>query len=216
MNRIGQIILLAVLTSACITGGGDGVQTDSTQQTLVTETTAVKSPDTDATVKPFDLRSALASNFSFKCTYTYEGEEGRSLISEGKYRSRITLDDKIVNSISDGELVYTWIEGEHSGSIFNVSEIVGAIQDTRYTYSDLKYISYKAVDVDCAPYYVSDGMFNPPPYVDFNDVNEVLKRIAEEQESSRAEGYDPCRFCSVAPTRKAAENCLRDCKKRQT
>jgi len=143
----------------------------------------------------FSLRQLIAQNIPQKCTYSGQNEEGsfnsEIIINGNKFNQVITYKsaegEEKINSISDGEYVYTW--GSHStGGTFATklkaefdTESTPEVNDDQESIS--QEISESQVDLDadyqgqCSPTVVSDSDFQPPKDIKFEDYSKFLDDI---------------------------------------
>lgn len=179
MNKsltLGLVLVSSFLLSGC------GQQTSNNQNT--------KSEDKSDTGS-FSLRELIAKNIPQKCTYSGSNQEGsftsEIIISGKKFNQVITYKsaegEEKINSISDGEYVYTW--GSHStGGTFATklkadfdTESTPEIEENTEAMGE---ISESQTDLDskfegkCSPTVVTDANFQPPKDVKFEDYSKFL------------------------------------------
>lgn len=177
--QLGLVLSSALILSAC------GLQTKSGDQNNTTNNS------TDNSSK-FSIRELIAKNIPQKCTYTGSNEEGSYtsdiIISGKKFKQTIvyksTEGEEKINSISDGEYVYTW--GTHStGSTFATklkadfdATKAPEVEENDDSVGDM---SGTSVDLDadfegkCSPAVVSDADFQPPKDVQFQDYSKMME-----------------------------------------
>ena len=179
MNKsltLGLVLVSSFLLSGC------GQQTSNNQ--------SAKSEDKSDT-SSFSLRELIAKNIPQKCTYSGSNQEGsftsEIIISGKKFNQVITYKsaegEEKINSISDGEYVYTW--GSHStGGTFatklkadfdtkstpETEENPEAVGDISESQTDLD----SKFDGKCSPTVVTDANFQPPKDVKFEDYSKFL------------------------------------------
>ena len=172
------ILLSSLLFSAC-----------SLQKKSISEEST---SDSTANNSTFSLRQLISQNIPQKCTYSGSNQEGsfesEIIINGKKFNQIITYKsaegEEKINSISDGEYVYTW--GKHStNGAFAIK--LKADFDTSDTNSDKddssQDIADSQVDLDtdyqgkCLPTVVSDADFQPPKDVKFEDYSQFLEDI---------------------------------------
>jgi len=179
MNKsftLGLVLVSSFLLSGC------GQQTSNNQST--------KSEDKSDT-SSFSLRELIAKNIPQKCTYSGSNEEGsftsEIIISGKKFNQIISYKssegEEKINSISDGEYVYTW--GSHAaGGTFatklkadfdtestpEMEENPEAIGDVSESQTDLD----SKFEGKCSPTVVTDANFQPPTDVKFEDYSKFL------------------------------------------
>lgn len=140
----------------------------------------------------FSLRDLIAQNIPQKCIYSGSNQEGsfnsEIIISGKKFNQTINYKsaegEEKINSISDGEYVYTW--GTHStGGTFATK--LKADFDTQSTpeidtssQPDEEVVESQ-VDLDtdyqgkCSPTVVTDASFQPPKDVKFQDYSQMME-----------------------------------------
>ena len=182
MNKpltFGLVLASSFLLSGC------GQQTSNNQ--------SAKSEDKSDT-SSFSLRELIAKNIPQKCTYSGSNQEGsftsEIIISGKKFNQVITYKsaegEEKINSISDGEYVYTW--GSHStGGTFatklkadfdtkstpEMEENQEATGDVAESQTDLD----SKFDGKCSPTVVTDANFQPPKDVKFEDYSKFLEDL---------------------------------------
>lgn len=175
--QLGLVLSSALILSAC------GLQTKSGDQNSTKNNTETSSK--------FSIRELIAKNIPQKCTYTGSNEEGSYtsdiIISGKKFKQTIVYKsgegEEKINSISDGEYVYTW--GTHStGSTF-ATKLKADFDATEApeveTDDSVGDMSGTSVDLDtdfegkCSPTVVSDADFQPPKDVQFQDYSKMME-----------------------------------------
>lgn len=179
MNKsftLGLVLVSSFLLSGC------------TQQTSNNQNTKNEDKTENSS---FSLRELIAQNVPQKCTYSGSNQEGsftsEIIISGKKFNQVITYKsaegEEKINSISDGEYVYTW--GSHAtGGTFATklkadfdTESTPEMEENPETVGD---ISESQTDLDskfdgkCSPTVVTDANFQPPKDVKFEDYSKFL------------------------------------------
>ena len=176
--QLGLVLSSALILSAC------GLQTKSNTQKSTSNNDANNS-------SKFSIRELIAKNIPQKCTYTGSNEEGSYtsdiIISGKKFKQTIVYKsgegEEKINSISDGEYVYTW--GTHStGSTF-ATKLKADFDATEApeveTDDSVGDMSGTSVDLDtdfegkCSPTVVSDADFQPPKDIQFQDYSKMME-----------------------------------------
>lgn len=176
--QLGLVLSSALILSAC------GLQTKSGDQKGT-------SNSTDNSSK-FSIRELIAKNIPQKCIYTGSNEEGsydsEIIISGKKFKQIITYKSaegqEKINSISDGEYVYTW--GTHSTGTTFATKLKADFDATtapevEKTDESIGDMSGSSVDLDadfegkCSPTVVSDADFQPPKDVQFQDYSKMME-----------------------------------------
>lgn len=180
MNKsltLGLVLASSLLLSGC------GQQNSNNQNTKNEDKTDTSS---------FSLRELIAQNIPQKCTYVGSNEEGsytsEIIISGKKFNQTISYKssegEEKINSISDGEYIYTW--GKHStGGTFATK--LKADFDTKTDFPEQEVpeeaigdVSESQTDLDakfegdCSPTVVTDANFQPPKDVKFEDYSKFL------------------------------------------
>ena len=175
--QLGLVLSSALILSAC------GLQTKSGDQKSTNNST-------DSSSK-FSIRELIAKNIPQKCTYTGTSEEGAYtsdiIISGKKFKQTITFKsekgEEKINSISDGEYVYTW--GTHSTGTTFATKLkadfdVKATPEVEKTDESVGDMSGTSVDLDtnfegkCSPTVISDTDFQPPKDIQFQDYTKMM------------------------------------------
>jgi len=140
----------------------------------------------------FSLRQLITQNIPQKCTYTGTNEDGSfesEIIINGKkfsqtIKTKSADGEQTINSVSDGEYVYTW--GSHTtGGTFAIK--LKADFDTKTDPSTEETagqnIAASQVDLDtdyqgkCSPTVVTDANFQPPKDIKFEDYSKFLEDL---------------------------------------
>lgn len=176
--QLGLVLSSALILSAC------GLQTKSGDQKGTTNNS------TDSSSK-FSIRQLIAQNIPQKCTYTGSNEEGSYtsdiIISGKKFKQTIVYKsakgEEKINSISDGEYVYTW--GTHSAGSTFATKLKADFDATKAPEVEkddsVGDMSGTSVDLDanfdgkCSPTVVSDTDFQPPKDVQFQDYSKMME-----------------------------------------
>jgi len=175
--QLGLVLSSALILSAC------GLQTKSGDQKGTSNSTDNSSR--------FSIRELIAKNIPQKCIYTGSNEEGsydsEIIISGKKFKQTITYKSaegqEKINSISDGEYVYTW--GTHSTGTTFATKLKADFDATtapevEKTDDSVGDMSGSSVDLDadfdgkCSPTVVSDADFQPPKDIQFQDYSKMM------------------------------------------
>jgi len=175
--QLGLVLSSALILSAC------GLQTKSSDQKSTNNST-------DSSSK-FSIRELIAKNIPQKCIYTGSNQEGsydsEIIISGKKFKQIITYKSaegqEKINSISDGEYVYTW--GTHSTGTTFATKLKADFDATtapevEKTDESIGDMSGSSVDLDadfdgkCSPTVVSDADFQPPKDIQFQDYSKMM------------------------------------------
>jgi hypothetical protein len=184
---LGLILASSLFLSAC-----------TTQKTVSDSQSANSDNNKQEENLSFSLRDLISANVPQKCIYTGSNQDGsfesEIIISGKKFNQTIKTKsadgEQTINSISDGEYVYTW--GSHAvGGTFAIK--LKADFDTQATpesqgNSD-KNIAASQVDLDtdyqgkCSPTIVTDAKFQPPKDVKFEDYSKFLDDLKSSMPS---------------------------------
>lgn len=170
-------------TQAAAAGGGQtGQQSQPVQTTVVVQTT--QSGGIAGALN--SIASAINSGAGYKCTYTEEGVENQMSVKGQKYHAKTTSNGQVINSISDGVWAYVWVEGETTGTKFNIKDLEGSTQgggeqESTVNDADINQIIQNAMNVQCVPTVLPDGEFTAPGNVEFQDLGELLKQMQQLQ-----------------------------------
>ena len=175
---LGIILASSLLLSAC------GAQKP-------TDNNSAKSDSKSA----LSLRELIAQNIPQKCTWSGQNEEGsftsEMIISGKKFNQTISYKsdagEEKINSISDGEYVYTWGKHGNGGTFatklkadFDTKTDMPEQQETTETIGD---VSQSQTDLDakfdgdCKPTVVTDANFQPPKDVKFEDYSKFMEDL---------------------------------------
>lgn len=145
----------------------------------------------DNSTSSFSLRDLITKNIPQKCTYSGSNSEGsfnsEIIISGKKFNQTITYKsaegEQIMNSISDGEYIYTWGNLSTAGTyaIKVKADFDSQITpDTNQDESTSQDVAESKVDLDtnyqgkCSPTVVTDANFQLPKDVKFEDYSKFL------------------------------------------
>lgn len=160
----------------------------------------VKNNDSlDASTKPdnknsFSLRELIAQNIPQKCIYSGSSEEGSfdsEIIISGKkfnqiIKTKSTDGEQTINSVSDGEYIYTWGSHAANGGTFAIKLKADFDTSSSSETNDKptgQEITNSQVDLDtdyqgkCSPTVVTDANFQPPKDIKFEDYSKFLDDI---------------------------------------
>lgn len=149
-------------------------------------------PETKKEDSSFSLRDLITQNIPQKCLYSGSNEEGsfesEIIISGKKFNQTITYKsaegEEKINSISDGEYVYTW--GTHSTGGTFATKLKADFDDQSTPEVDTdsqpagQEVAESQVDLDtdyqgkCSPTVVTDANFQPPKDIKFQDYSQFL------------------------------------------
>lgn len=163
--------------------------------------------DNNSAKSTFSLRDLIAQNIPQKCNYSGSDDQGsfdtEILISGKKFKQTIKYKsvegEETINSISDGEYVYTW--GNHFGGNAFATKMKADFEnkntpdiDDSENYSSSE-DSGSSVDLDsdfqgkCSPTVVSDSDFQVPTDIKFQDYSQMIEdwqkslpNISEDEE----------------------------------
>jgi len=139
-----------------------------------------------------ELKKMAASGVEMKCTYSVEDENGKSevvsYVQGEKYKTEATINQKKTTTIFDGEVIYSWIEGEKNGTKMDlecVNKLGGNEADSNEESeptadeNEENFIETMAEtpDIKCERFSGED--FSIPDNINFSDQCELL-RLQEE------------------------------------
>lgn len=154
--------------------------------------------EADSSKSSFSLRQLISQNIPQKCTYTGTSQDGsfesEIIISGKKFNQTIKTKsadgEQTINSVSDGEYVYTW--GSHAvGGTFAIKlKADFDAQNTSESQNNSdENIAASQVDLDtdyqgqCSPTVVTDANFQPPKDVKFEDYSKFLDDLKSSMPS---------------------------------
>ena len=188
MNKsftLGLVLVSSFLLSGC------GQQTANNQNTK---------SENKSDISSFSLRQLIAQNIPQKCTYSGSNEEGsftsEVIISGKKFNQVITYKstegEEKINSISDGEYVYTWGTHAANGGTFAIKLKADFDTSSSPETDDQPAggdVANSQVDLDtdyqgkCSPTVVTDANFQPPKDVKFEDYSKFLDDLKSSMPS---------------------------------
>ncbi len=178
--NLSLILISSLLFSAC-----------SLNKNVPAESNISDLTDTNSS---FSLRQLIAQNVPQKCTYTGTNQEGsfqsEIIINGQKFKQTLTINtgvgQEILNTISDGEYIYTWgdhVTGESFATKFKADFANSSddqADDASLTDGDMLE-SQLDLDTDyqgeCSPTTISDSDFQPPTNIEFEDYSKFLDDI---------------------------------------
>ncbi len=176
----GLIVFSSLFLTACTTQNTSSNSNNSNNETQ------------KETSSSFSLRQLIAQNIPQKCTYTGTNEDGSfesEIIISGKkfnqtIKTKSTDGEQTINSVSDGEYVYTWGSNTTSGTFAIKLKADFDTQDTPETEKDFEQdITASQVDLDtdyqgkCSPTIVTDANFQAPKDIEFEDYSKFLEDL---------------------------------------
>ncbi|MFH1404305.1 MAG: hypothetical protein ABIH11_08565 [Candidatus Altiarchaeota archaeon] len=218
MKRIIILVVLAVFMSACMSGGDTTETKTTTKDAAATKNTVKGQEGAGIVEKVTDLAVAMASGKSYKCTYTHEGDTVETWISGEKYKTKVSVVNTTYHTISDGTWAYMWEEGADTGTKMNLKEMQELDDDTSQdttgvSYSDIDEMAAAAMNVECMPTVMSDAVFTPPGYIEFQDLGKTMKQMQDLVKQMEQGGGmpDACSMCDMIPDQQAKQDCLQNC-----
>ncbi len=178
----GLIVFSALFLTAC-------TNQNNTANTKTENNSDTKQEENSS----FSLRDLIAKNIPQKCTYTGSNQDGSftsEIIISGKkfnqiIKTKSSDGEQTINSVSDGEYVYTW--GTHStGGTFALklkADFDTASKPETNNQASGQEIASSQVDLDtnyqgkCTPTVVTDANFQAPKDVKFEDYSKFLDDI---------------------------------------
>lgn len=179
--KLSLIIASSLFLSAC----GTEVKNSSNDSTTTTP-----SEVNEKSGSSFSIRDLIAKNIPQKCTYSVVNEEGsfdsEIIISGNKFKQVVTVKSEIgeekINSVSDGEYIYTWGSNSSQGD-FAIKTKADFDINSEISEGEPSDVDYKQVDLDsefqgkCSPTVVSSSDFQPPANIKFQDINEMIEQM---------------------------------------
>ena len=184
--KLSLIVASSLLLSAC------GVIKNSVSDQPTSESKE------NSTVSNFSLRQLITQNIPQKCTYSGQNEEGsftsEIVVSGKKFNQVLTYKsaegEEKINSISDGEYVYTW--GTHSagGSFatklkadFDTTTTPDESANTGETETQTETDLDTNYQGSCSATVVTDANFQPPKDIKFEDYSQFLDNLKSSMPS---------------------------------
>lgn len=153
------------------------------------------------------LRDFFASTETISCNYKNDAGKSSGKIQvagsklHGEFMTELAGISQTSNLVSDGKLVYIWVEGDKTGFKIPLTDIKAA---------DPKNSSNKELDLDkkidytCEPWNVDQSVFNIPKEVTFTDLSLKLDTNTSGSESLK---FQQCSACNGLPDPKAVVIC---------
>jgi len=164
MKRL--FVLIVILLAAC---GG----------TTTTEDSPDTAPEPPKEQTFSTLEAAMNSGLGMKCTFDYQGNKGTVAVKGEMYHTEVTADGQRAHSMSDGENMYVWAEGQEEGIMITKAQLEEAEkeqgEDVQYGMFDTE----QEYDFVCLPSVVSGTSFVPPSDVTFIDVETFVEQLVE-------------------------------------
>jgi hypothetical protein len=235
ITKTAYLIVVAILVSGCLCGGGDTTQTTDTQgaqeqgsaTTLAEQISGGGAPTTQPATQTTqksggitgalsDLAAAVSSGAAYKCTYTYKDIVSESWVKGKKFYTKSVMSSMTVYAMSDGVWMYSWTEGEKTGMKFNLKEMesLSAGNTGAQKSPDMEEISKSAENVQCRPDVITDSKFIPPSNIQFENMADALKQMREmASQTGQGNGGDanPCAVCAMIPDAEGKQDCLDNC-----
>lgn len=244
MKQVVFFMVLAVLVAGCTGGGDDagsgmddaGVSADAkndggdagSQQDMAdagsqgTPSQSQSGADNQAAddsgsgmmEKLNDMKKAMLSGDTYKCTYTYMGSRMTTFVKGEKYYSDIQAEGMNMYSMSDGVWVYMWSKADDSGSKMRIEDFKDSEAETEESdYQDIDKIAAEGMQMECERTSVPDSMFREPSGIDFTDLGAMLANMQKMSEEGDVQGMmdDSCSMCEMIPDASAKAQCLENC-----
>ena len=141
--------------------------------------------------KAQEIKDAITGGQKLKCSYKITEGEGAGTesvyyVQGKKFRSSFTADGETFNSVSDGEVVYSWSTKTNQGTKMNITcmeDLAKSAPQTQGTANDQ--FDYEAPeefvddqsDIRCES--VSDVDFSVPSNINFTDACAEMKKVFE-------------------------------------
>ncbi len=154
-----------------------------------------------------DISSAVSSGLPYECVYTYQGTEVTTQVKGQKFRSSVNVPEGLMNSISDGVWIYSWVEGSGKGTKFRIADMKTDASETQNTMSPQDMAEY-ASRVQCTPALVGDGVFSPPASIEFQDFGDIMKNLPGKNGPGEIDPEDLCGICDMIPDADAKAECV--------
>lgn len=132
------------------------------------------------------IKDLIAKGIPQRCTLEYsDGEMSTSSetwIKDGKFKQIMRVSSpesgkRVVNTISDGNYIYSWEEGSTTGNKIKIEE-KSESQETNQEAVDLQ--MNDQFEYKCSPAVVNEAEFSLPTNVEFKDLNAELKKLQEQ------------------------------------
>lgn len=176
ITTLALIICSAFLFSAC------GPKKDINNIASVTPTSSTEQKST------FSLKELLAKNIAQKCTWQTSNEQGDTqgeiLINGNKFKQTIKMKNPMgetqINSISDGEWMYTWSNDSTTGNMAFKMKI-----DQNQTETGTPQVNNGKVDwnqefnYNCQPTVINEADLTVPKDIKFTDLNDLTRQFQQ-------------------------------------
>ncbi len=216
--KVISLMVLAVLMSACIGGGGETTPSGDTGGAMTDEGDVDSTMDDDSGMMGDpgseggsdvlrDLTAAFSSGLGYKCTYRDEQGMSEMWVEGGRYHSITTVQGERYHTLSDGTWAYMWVEGETTGTKFKPEDFEDEEAETA-EYEDVDDVAAAAVNVECHPEAIAGSRFVPPGNVQFQDMGEMMEQMQQMGENME---QDPCAYCEMLPAGESRDQCLANC-----
>lgn len=184
------IVIVALAAGAFFFMGRNNSNTSQTANNPTsTQPTNVESSDIPEFVK------AIQGSGSVKCTYNYEGAATTTYIKNGKVRYETNANGAISNGIVVDKTMYSWVNGQKTGFMMDLSSFAGnitpspgqpSVKDVTSIRADLE--AYKP---NCMGETISDSMFEKPSGITFSDYSKMMQDVKSKMPANVTipEGY---------------------------
>ena len=219
MKKAFTLTVCLLFLCACIGGDkeggqtntGEGPQESSNQQQGDSQADSSRdTQDDDEQGLINDLAEAVSSGLGYACTYKVNGGQVVTYVKGESYKTTVDAEGVMMTTISDGEKVYTWQEGQSQGYLINYDDVEEMQpEDDQPNYADMKEMSDAALNVECRRKMISESQFNPPADINFVDLGQQILAMQEMADSGQM--GDVCAMCETIPDAQARESCLESC-----
>lgn len=129
------------------------------------------------------IKDAITKNVSFKCQYQPEGtsEVVTMYFKGGKIRSELSSENEIKNiAIVDNKRVWNWQPKEKNGVVFSIDLFKGENSPQNQSFNQEELIKQaEKYRQNCRMENFSDSLFAPPADIQFQDMDEMMKGMMD-------------------------------------
>lgn len=135
-----------------------------------------------ATEKGFNgaFKAAIALGAPMKCSYEVDGNVAEGWIKGKQYLGKTTMQEKTVNILMKGECMWSWGEGETTGT-----KMCFETTNDESIWDDTSEGSPKTVK--CRPAAITDAKFTPPSNVEFINMDNMYGGNMSEEDLQKLE-----------------------------
>jgi hypothetical protein len=177
------------------------------------------------------VKDLMAMGQKQKCTWETPEAKGVVYLDGNKMRTDVTMlkvegdmpDGMEVNTIDDGEWIYTWNNKTNAGTKFKSEAIDETNEEMMEEMDDMpidtpeEMMEEKTIEYKCVKWTGNGKMFTPPANIEFKDMTVMMQggpmtppAMTQEQINQNQPQMDMEGICNMAPTPEQKKECMKE------